>query len=227
MANKKVSQTLKTTAVGTADHTFEIIKEYTGEKGTAGEEAAVLQLYPTTGIADVYVTDSTTLHLQNKMKQLGWSKVHLLNLFSQIAKRKPLAGDLKRVDRENMAYIQTVISEVSKHGKIVIAWGNSHASNTAVNESKKELLEFLLSSHIGNVYHLIAETAGLEAEGTHILFLGLRYAEDKWQMADYPVQSQLEKILARLDKRPGKKEEPSQKKEPKQEKKERSIKNVF
>lgn len=39
------------------------------------------------------------------MKQLGWKKVHILNLFSKIAKWKPPAGELKAVDKENMAYI--------------------------------------------------------------------------------------------------------------------------
>lgn len=62
----------------------------------------------------------------------------MVNLFSQIARRKPLAGDLKAVDKENMAYVKNVISDVGKRGKIVVAWGNSHSTNLVVNESKNE-----------------------------------------------------------------------------------------
>ena len=171
MANKKVSQTIKTTIVGTERSTFEIIKEYAEEKAVVGDEVVIIQLYPTVGIEDVGATDSTTLHLQNKMKQLGWTKVHMVNLFSQIARRKPLAGDLKAVDKENMAYVKNVISDVGKRGKIVVAWGNSHSTNLIVNESKKELLEFLVSSQLENVYQLVADSMETEAEGTHILFL--------------------------------------------------------
>ncbi len=204
MANKKASQTIRTTIIGTERNTFEITKEYVGEK-VAGDEAAIIQLYPTVGIGDIGMTDSTTLHLQNKMGQLGWSKVHMVNLFSQVWKRKPLAGDLKAVDRENIAYVKHTITDVGKRGKIIVAWGNSHSANPIVNETKKELLEFLLSTQPGNVFQLIAENMLTETEGTHILFLGLRYADDGWSLADYPVKAQLEKITTLVQKRQAKK----------------------
>lgn len=222
MANKKVSQTIKTTIIGTERNTFEIIKEYAEEKAVVGDEVAIIQLYPTVGIEDVGATDSTTLHLQNKMKQLGWAKVHMVNLFSQIARRKPLAGDLKAVDKENMAYVKNLISDVGKRGKIVVAWGNSHSTNLVVNESKKELLEFLLSSQSENVYQLVADNLETETEGTHILFLGLRYADDEWQLTGYPAKAQLEKISAQVQKRKPKtedKKQPEEKKQPKRGKK--------
>ena len=213
MANQKVSQTIKTTVIGTESNTYEIIKEYTEDKSSSGEEAVIIQLYPTVGIDDVSKTDSTTLHLQNKMKQLGWKKVHILNLFSKIAKWKPLAGELKSVDRENMTYIKKVISDVAKRGKIIICWGNSHNSNLAVNETKKELLEFLISSEIES-FQLVTENMMNETEGTHILFLGLRYANDKWSVIGYPAEEQLEKISAQVQKRrPKEKAKKSPKKE--------------
>lgn len=224
MANKKVSQTIKTTVIGTERNTFEIIKEYAEESTVSGDEVAIVQLYPTVGIADVGMTDSTTLHLQNKMKQLGWTKVHLLNLFSQIARRKPLAGDLKSVDKENMAYVKNVLSDVGKRGKIIVAWGNSHSTNLVVNESKKELLEFLISSQAGKAFQLVADDMMTEGEGTHILFLGLRYADDEWQVTDYPTKAQLEKIAAQVQKRLPKTEDKKQSEEKKQAKKERSAK---
>ena len=200
MANQKVSQTIKTTVIGTESNTYEIIKEYTEDKSSSGEEAAIIQLYPTVGIGDVSRTDSTTLHLQNKMKQLGWKKVHILNLFSKIAKWKPLAGELKAVDKENMTYIKKSISDVAKRGKIIICWGNSHSSNLAVNETKKELLEFLISSKI-EAFQLVAENMLNETEGTHILFLGLRHAGDKWSVLSYPAEEELERISAQVQKR--------------------------
>lgn len=223
MANKKVSQTIKTTIIGTERNTFEIIKEYAEEKSVTGEEVAIIQLYPTVGIGDLGTMDSTTLHLQNKMKQLGWAKVHMVNLFSQIARRKPLAGDLKAVDKENMAYVKNVISDVGKRGKIVVAWGNSHSTNLVVNETKKELLEFLLSSQSGKVFQLVADNMEAETEGTHILFLGLRYADDEWQLTDYPTKAQLEKIAAQVQKRQPKKEDKNQPEEKKQPKKGKKV----
>ena len=227
MANKKVSQTIKTTVTGTESNTFEIVKEYSEENAAAGEEVAIIQLYPTVGISDVGAIDSTTLHLQNKMKQLGWTKVHMLNLFSQIARRKPLAGDLKAVDKENMAYVKSVVSDVGKRGKIIVAWGNSHSTNLVVNESKKELLEFLISSQAGKAFQLVADDMMTEGEGTHILFLGLRYADDEWQVTDYPVKAQLEKIAAQVQKRLPKTVNKRQSEEKTQTKKERSAeKNV-
>lgn len=228
MANKKVSQTIKTTIVGTEHSTFEIIKEYAEEKAVVGDEVVIIQLYPTVGIEDIGATDSTTLHLQNKMKQLGWTKVHMVNLFSQIARRKPLARDLKTVDKENMTYVKNVISDVGKRGKIVVAWGNSHSTNLIVNESKKELLEFLVSSQPENVYQLVADSMETEAEGTHILFLGLRYADDEWQLTDYPAKAQLEKISAQVRKRKPEKEDKKQPEEKKQPKRGRKVeKDVF
>lgn len=53
MASPKVSQTIKTTVIGTESSTYEIIKEYTEDKSSSREEAAVIQLYPTMGIGDV------------------------------------------------------------------------------------------------------------------------------------------------------------------------------
>lgn len=223
MANKKVSQTIKTTIIGTERNTFEIIKEYAEEKAVVGDEVAIIQLYPTVGIEDVGATDSTTLHLQNKMKQLGWAKVHMVNLFSQIARRKPLAGDLKAVDKENMAYVKNVISDVGKRGKIVVAWGNSHSTNLVVNESKKELLEFLISSQPENVHQLVTESMETETEGTHILFLGLRYADDEWQLTDYPAKAQLEKISAQVQKRKPKIEDKKQPEKKKQQKRGKKV----
>lgn len=200
MPNQKISQTIKTTVTGTETNTYEILKEYTEDKSSAGEEAVIIQLYPTVGISDVSITDSTTLHLQNKMKQLGWQKVHILNLFSKIAKWKPLASELKSIDTENMSYIKKVISDVSKRGKIIICWGNSHSSNLAVNETKKELLEFLIESKI-EAFQLVAEHLINETEGTHILFLGLRHAGETWSVISYPSEEQLEKISAQVQKR--------------------------
>ena len=201
MANKKVSHAIRTTVIGTDSNTFEIIKENLEDKASAGDEVAIIQLYPTIGIEEAWMTDSTTLHLQNKMHQLGWSKVHILNLFSKITKRKPLAGELKTVDKENMTYIKNILSDIGKRGKIIICWGNSHSTNLTVNESKKEILEFLQKSQAGNTYQLVAEHMTTDTEGTHILFLGLRHADEEWHLMNYPVRTQLDQINALVQKR--------------------------
>ncbi len=197
MSNKTVVHVLKTEIIGTATNTYEIVKEIVDEKQ---KEAVVIQLYPTVGINDIGTTDSTTLHLQNKMRQLGWSKVHLLNLFSHIVKRKPLSADLPSVDEENMKYVKDSLKKLQDRCEIVIAWGNSHSSNKVVNEAKRRLLEHLLAMKKASVCQIVTDRMLAESEGTHILFLGLRHANDKWMTEPFPVQAEMERLAATLPK---------------------------
>ena len=137
---KKVS-TMTTTVIGTESNTYEIIREIKGMED--GEEAYIIQLYPTVSIRNAERIDSTAQHLINKMIEMKWKKVHLLNLYSMVAHQKPKAGDLKNVDKENLAYIRKILSNADAKAKVIIAWGNSLQSNKSANESKLVLLEGL------------------------------------------------------------------------------------
>ncbi|MBQ9631405.1 MAG: DUF1643 domain-containing protein [Lachnospiraceae bacterium] len=196
MANKSVVHTLKTEIIGNATNTYEIVKESVEGKQ---KEAVVIQLYPTIGINEIGILDTTTMHLQNKMHQLGWSKVHILNLFSQIIKRKPLSADLPSVDDKNLKYVMDVLKKLQDSCDIVIAWGNSHTTSKVVNESKRQLLENLQTLKKASASQIVAEHMLTESAGTHILFLGLRYADDTWMLEDYPIADELERISLKLN----------------------------
>lgn len=198
---QRVTQTTKVTVIGTEKNTYEIIREADTESGN-GEEVIVIQVYPTISIHSADTMDSTSLHLQNKMKELGWNKVHMLNIFSQIVNRKPLASTLKMVDKENLDYIKEIFKTIGQQSKVIICWGNSLTTNKAANESKKAILEAYQKIHPKKRLWQI-QTDGMfeEMTGTHILFLGLRHADDNWFLEEYPVKKELAKLDSLLNKK--------------------------
>lgn len=208
---------LKTIVIGTEKNTYEIIREIEDMDEKEGEEVVVIQVYPTIGIGTVECIDSTTLHLINKMQELNWRKVHLLNIFSTIAHGKLLLGNLKTVDEENIAYIKKILKEHGTDKKVIIAWGNNLTTNVASNQSKKNILESFQKMYPkGKLYHIAAESME-EAVGTHILFLGLRYTNDLWEVEEYPVKEEVKKFSKLLE---PKKEEKKQEKKPRKKEEE-------
>lgn len=199
MENQSVTQTMKVTVVGTEKNTYEIIREL-GEEESKGEEVIVIQVYPTIGLHTADTMDSTSLHLQNKMKELGWSKVHMLNLFSQIVNRKPLASTLKMIDEENLNYIKEIFQTVGQQSKVIICWGNSLTTNKAANESKRAVLEMYQKLYPKKkLWQIMTDGMYEEMTGTHILFLGLRYADDNWYLEEYPTKKELGRLDALLN----------------------------
>ena len=189
---------LKTHIIGTEKKTFEIIREWEGME--VGEEVVVIQINPTIGIQNMEKIDSTTMHLLNKMKELKWRKVHLLNLFSTVTQGKLLASNLKSVDEENINYIKSIFKMHGAEKKIVIAWGNSLATNSATNQSKKELLEiFQKMFPKGKLYQIVTDNAEDNLQGTHILFLGLRYSNDIWYIEEFPLKEELKRLTKLLE----------------------------
>ena len=201
MENQKVTHATKVTVIGTEKNTFEIIRESEGGD-FKGEEVIVIQVYPTINIHTADTMDSTSLHLQNKMRELGWSKVHMLNIFSQVVHRKPLASTLKSLDKENLEYIREVLKTVGEQSKVIICWGNSLMTNKAANESKKAILEMYQKLHPKKkLWQIMTDGMVEELTGTHILFLGLRHAGDNWYLEEYPVKKELSRIESLLMKK--------------------------
>ncbi len=212
---KKVS-TMTTTVIGTESNTYEIIREIKGMED--GEEAYIIQLYPTVSIRNAERIDSTAQHLINKMIEMKWKKVHLLNLYSMVAHQKPKAGDLKNVDKENLAYIRKILSNADAKAKVIIAWGNSLQSNKSANESKLVLLEGLAGIQgKKKLWQIVADGMDIELTGTHILFLGLRYAGCVWTLTEYPAKTEMDKLTKALVKSAGKAKKEIKKKEEVQE----------
>lgn len=212
---KKVS-TMTTTVIGTESNTYEIIREIKGMED--GEEAYIIQLYPTVSIQSAERIDSTAQHLINKMLEMKWKKVHLLNLYSMVAHQKPKAGDLKNVDKENLAYIRKILSNADAKAKVIIAWGNSLQSNKSANESKLVLLEGLAGVQgKRKLWQIVTDGMDIELTGTHILFLGLRYAGCVWTLTEYPAKTEMDKLTKALVKSAGKAKKEIKKKEEVQE----------
>jgi Protein of unknown function (DUF1643). len=212
---KKVS-TMTTTVIGTESNTYEIIREIKGMED--GEEAYIIQLYPTVSIQSAERIDSTAQHLINKMLEMKWKKVHLLNLYSMVAHQKPKAGDLKNVDKENLAYIRKILSSADAKAKVIIGWGNSLQSNKSANESKLVLLEGLAGVQgKRKLWQIVTDGMDIELTGTHILFLGLRYAGCVWTLTEYPAKTEMDKLTKALVKSAGKAKKEIKKKEEVQE----------
>ena len=212
MKLEKKASTMATTVIGTESNTYEIIREIKGMED--GEEAYIIQLYPTVSIRSTERIDSTAQHLINKMPEMKWRKVHLLNLYSMVALQKPKAGDLKNIDKENLAYIRKILSSADAKAKIIIGWGNSLQTNKSANESKLVLLEGLAGAQgKKKLWQVIADGMDIELTGTHILFLGLRYANCIWTLTEYPAKTEIDRLTKVLAKSAGKVKKETGKKE--------------
>lgn len=212
MKLEKKASAMATTVIGTESNTYEIIREIKGMED--GEEAYIIQLYPTVSIRNTEKIDSTAQHLINKMPEMKWRKVHLLNLYSMVALQKPKAGDLKNIDKENLAYIRKVLSSADAKAKIIIGWGNSLQTNKSANESKLVLLEGLTGAQgKKKLWQIIADGMDIELTGTHILFLGLRYAGCIWTLTEYPAKTEIDRLTKVLAKSAGKVKKETGKKE--------------
>lgn len=212
MKLEKKASTMATTVIGTESHTYEIIREIKGMED--GEEVYIIQLYPTISIKNTERIDSTAQHLINKMPEMKWRKVHLLNLYSMVALQKPKAGELKNIDKDNLAYIRKVLSSADAKAKIIIGWGNSLQSNKSANESKLVLLEGLAGAQgKRKLWQIVADGMDIELTGTHILFLGLRYASCIWTLAEYPAKTEIDRLTKVLVKSAGKVKKETGKKE--------------
>ncbi|WP_035768688.1 DUF1643 domain-containing protein [Butyrivibrio sp. NC2002] len=180
----------KTTVIGTANNTYEVIRE---SHVNDGSEAIIIQLYPTISVDNPYVLDTTTMHLINKMPELNISKAHVLNLFSKVITQKPLSSDLPTIDEENLNYISRALKSINNNVKVIIAWGNSHITNLIVNRSKLKVLELIMANNL-DAYQIISSDSPMLPDGCHILFLGLRYSDNCWQLEKFPLDSEFKRI---------------------------------
>lgn len=187
--------TIKTRIVmsETGDKTFSYTKELQGEKG---EHGIFIMLYPTRDESNFQVEDSTSMHIQSHMKELGLSSYTVVNLFASVTKSRLSTRGLM-VDEENLIYLKEQI--LSKNSgddiKVIIAWGNSHLTSKAVNLSKQKVLESWLTLHPDEkLYQLTADGMDKDNHGVHPLYMGIRYANSIWKLSPYPVKKVLEQF---------------------------------
>lgn len=192
----------------TGEETFSYTKELQGVKGKHG---IFIMLYPTRDEENFHVEDSTSMHIQNHMKELQMNSYTVINLFSKVTKSRLSTKGLT-VDEENLAYIEKeVFSKIDVEKNIVvIAWGNSHLTSKAVNLSKQKVLESWLTLYPDEkLYQLTVDGMDKDNYGAHPLYMGIRYSNAVWKLTPYPVK----KILERFRKEESRSEEKNKKTE--------------
>lgn len=179
-------------AIGTDDgrNTYEIHRKLGGK----GKKSLVIELYPTITADKCGRMDLSTMHLLNHAEELGWSEIRNVNLYSKVFAVKPTAGQLEE-DTENISYIETILEEEDiREYDLIIAWGNTLLSHKNTINAKIDLLSMMKEKGLASQVRYIV-TDSLDACGVHPLYLGLRYANDKWKLRKYP----LEKVLQELE----------------------------
>ena len=186
---------ITTEVVFNGDRTYEIKRRIEGYKG---DKAILIGLYPTIDGDNITKIDSTQLHLINHMKELGLNEVRIMNLYSEVFDRKPTTSKLT-YDKENFEYITQAVNTAGEY-KLIIAYGSSHSSNKTTNTLKKNLLEAISNSNSKDrVYQIGSEyNDTMSSDPTHVLYLGLRHGDERWNLMPLDVNAEKEKVALRL-----------------------------
>lgn len=134
------------------------------------------------------------------MKEMGLSEVKIMNLYSEVFERKPAVSQLT-YDTENFEYISKAVNEADTGScKLIIAYGSSLGGNKMTNTIKHNLLTVISKSRIkNNVYQIGSEyNDTMSSDPTHVLYLGLRHGDERWNLMPLDVNAEKEKIALRL-----------------------------
>ena len=121
-----------------------------------------------------------------------------MNLYSEVFDRKPTTSQLT-YDKENFEYITQAVNTAGEY-KLIIAYGSSHSSNKTTNTLKKNLLEAISNSNSKDrVYQIGSEyNDTMSSDPTHVLYLGLRHGDERWNLMPLDVNAEKEKVALRL-----------------------------
>lgn len=191
---REIQATSKIVTSEDGKYTYFYTKELNGMEGKNG---IFIMLYPTRNQENFFGEDSTNVHIQNHMRELGLKSYSVVNLFSKVtATRLSTRGLL--VDTDNLEFLENEIFEQvnTEDTEVIIAWGNSHLTSKAVNTAKKRILEIWTKIHPAVALKQIV-TDGLpkEVSGVHPLYMGIRYSNAKWRLGTFPTKRELQ-ILA-------------------------------
>ena len=187
-----------TTIFGSDDEskTFEVKRIWDSSKRIG----IIIALYPTIRVSDVDRMDLSTMHLLNHVRYFGWGGVRIINIFSQVFDKKPLARELVE-DDENYKYIKGIISEKDiASNDIVIAWGSGLSNNKTTIKKKIEILELLLKKkQIKEVKCIESDYLEGAQPGVHPLYLGLHHAKEEWRLETYPLEDEISELIDTYD----------------------------
>lgn len=191
---KEIQTTSKIVTSEDGKYTYLYTKELNGMEGKNG---IFIMLYPTRNQENFFVEDSTNVHIQNHMRELGLKSYSVVNLFSKVtATRLSTRGLL--VDTDNLGFLENEIFEQvnTEDTEVIIAWGNSHLTSKAVNTAKKRILEIWTKTHpTVALKQIVIDGLPKEVSGVHPLYMGIRHSNSKWKLGTFPAKKEL-KILA-------------------------------
>lgn len=200
MTEEMNSITTTITASEDGKHTFEIQKVL---EDAEGKTAVIIELYPTLTAKDINKMDISTLHLMNHVEELGWKEVKIINLFSTVFDRKPLAAKLQ-FDLENLTYFEDMLDALdSRVFDFVIAWGTTLENNKAAKEMKRQFLALLEQRGLEKqVMQFSVDSLETQKQlSPHPLYLGLRHAKETWKLVPFPLQSILKELMPKPEKK--------------------------
>lgn len=191
---KEIQTTSKIVTSEDGKYTYLYTKELNGMEGKNG---IFIMLYPTRNQENFFVEDSTNVHIQNHMREMGLKSYSVANLFSKVtATRLSTRGLL--VDTDNLEFLENEIFEQvnTEDTEVIIAWGNSHLTSKAVNTAKKRILEIWTKTHpTVALKQIVTDGLPKEVSGVHPLYMGIRHSNAKWKLGTFPTKKEL-KILA-------------------------------
>lgn len=200
---KEIHTTIKIKASEDGTHAYSYTKEFTNMDGKSG---IFIMLYPTRNQDNFFVDDSTNMHIQNHITELGLKSYTVVNLFSTVTSSRLSTKGLL-LDTENLEFLdKEIFSEINTDTtEVIIAWGNSHLTSKAVNTMKKQVLELWFKRH-GTVAlkQLTTDKLPKETAGAHPLYMGIRFNNSNWKLGMFPTKKEL-KTLSEKEKTSSKK----------------------
>lgn len=191
MKNHKATVETELITSDDGKHTYEQIKRLVG---IDGERGYMISLYATRTAENIFSNDSTLTHLLSHMQEIGFSELHLVNLFSKsITSQRGLT-----VDEDNLQYIEKLMSSKEfSDSKFVIAWGNSMQNSQAVSDSKVRILNMFLKLCPKNkLYQLTPINRRIDPTPTpHPLFLGIRASNSVWGLQEFKIKKPKQTLI--------------------------------
>ena len=194
---KTVNYMIETTILGSEDglDTFDIRKTI----NTEGKSAIIIALYPTVSILDPYKTDSSTLYLVNKMHELYYNDIHIINLFSKVVSESGISVKKLSKNPENIEYIKSLMNNVKENKTdIIIAWGSSMKRNRMVIEIKKIILQVISENKLQNQLKQLSFLDDNEEEVKmfcpHMLWVGLHGKNAIWTTKNVTIREIMEDL---------------------------------
>ena len=188
-----------TTVISSKDsqNTYEIKREF--DSLVSGKKMLIITLYPTIDKHNAHALDSSWMHIQKHLPDVGIGTVRMIYLFSDIWESKVLASKLE-YDEDNISYIESVLKDKVNYDGVVVAWGTSMEKNKVVSKTKLAILNLLKKYNVSNVYQLAAEElpVGIESYSAfHPLYLGLR-SRGGWSLIDYDTDNAIKYLQTNL-----------------------------